>query len=467
MALPRSTPRAQQVDADGLIDLLDVAERPDQHDGLGLHSLMVLRHGHVVAEGWWAPYAATRAHLAYSLSKTLTATAVGMLVADGRLDLDDPVLARLPHVPHDPGWEAVRLRHCLSMTVGHDIEAWPRVRPVGGDLLPGVLALPLDHPPGTHFAYNQVATYLLARAVHHTSGQQPGTLLAERLLAPLGLPPPPWHTDRQGHQLGFSGAHVTTETIAALAQLYLDGGRREGRALLDPAWVEEATRSAGPPNRDPAASPDWRRGYGHSFWMQRHGYRGDGAFGQFLVVLPEHDSVVAITSENDRMQETLDALWAHVVPALGRPGSAAADAALAQRLQAARIGAAGDSGAGAGLVSAAVSGRGRLAVTGYDRVDVVGQRLTLHRRGSTEEIAVGDGRWRETTLRSGDRALPVAASGGWVGPGHYRAVVLAVETPHRFTVDVRRDGEEWVADLQWRLVPLHGADPWASAVRRG
>ena len=64
----------------------------------------------------------------------------------GELDLDDPVLARLPHVPHDPGWEAVRLRHCLSMTVGHDVEAWPRVRPVGGDLLPGVLALPLDHP---------------------------------------------------------------------------------------------------------------------------------------------------------------------------------------------------------------------------------------------------------------------------------------------------------------------------------
>lgn len=108
--LPRSTPSAAGVDAAGLLDLLDAAEAHD----LGLHSLMVLRHGRVVAEGWWTPYAASRPHLGYSLSKSLTATAVGFLVGEGVLGLDDPVLDLLPPTPHAAGWGGVTVRHCLT-----------------------------------------------------------------------------------------------------------------------------------------------------------------------------------------------------------------------------------------------------------------------------------------------------------------------------------------------------------------
>ena len=153
---------------------------------------------------------------------------------------------------------------------------------------------------------------------------------------PLGLPDIPWHRDPLGRELGFTGAHLTTEAIASIAQLYLDRGRWEGRQLLSEAWVDEATRglrSAATRTRTPTT--DWRRGYGYSFWMQRHGYRGDGAYGQFLVVLPEHDTVVAITAEQSRMQSTLDGLWEHLVPALGEGGSDASEASdreLAERL---------------------------------------------------------------------------------------------------------------------------------------
>ena len=93
--------------------------------------------------------------------------------------------------------------------------------------------------------------------------------------------------------------------------------------------MAEATVAFGPLNEDPGTPPDWARGYGYSFWMQRHGYRGDGAFGQFLAVLPEQDLVVAITSEQADMQATLDLLWEHVVPAVGRAGSTEADDELA------------------------------------------------------------------------------------------------------------------------------------------
>ncbi len=179
------------------------------------------------------------------------------------------------------------------------------------------------------FAYNQVATYLLSVIVGRVTGQGVAEVLRPRLLAPLGLPDIPWHRDPLGRELGFSGSHLTTEAIASIAQLYLDGGRWEGRQLLSPAWVAEATVGFGPRNEDPTTPPDWARGYGYSFWMQRHGYRGDGAYGQFLAVLPEQDLVVAITSEQPDMQATLDALWEHVVPAVGRSGSEQADAELA------------------------------------------------------------------------------------------------------------------------------------------
>ena len=261
MTLPRSTPSAQGVDATGILAFVDAAERDD----LGLHSLMVVRHGHVVAEGWWRPYAAGRAHLAYSLSKTVTATAVGFLVQEGRLSLDDRVLDHFPELDRNvvaAGWDEVQIRHCLSMTVGHEQDAWPQVfdRMSGSDFddaadpsdwVPRVFATKPTRPPGTVFAYNQVATYLLAVIVRRLTGVGVAEVLRPRLLTPMGLPDIPWHRDPLGRELGFTGSHLTTEAIASLAQLYLDGGRWEGRQLLSEAWVEEATRAFGPLNDDP------------------------------------------------------------------------------------------------------------------------------------------------------------------------------------------------------------------------
>lgn len=478
MSLPRSAPRDQGLDATGVLDLLDAVER----QGLDLHSLVVVRHGHVVAEGWWSPYAATRPHLAYSLSKTLTATAIGFLVQEGRLGLDDPVLDLLPPDLTGgaaPGWEAVLVRHCLSMTVGHDGDAWPDLRlrrkdePVG-DWLPRVLATHLDHAPGTAFAYNQVATYVLSRVVHHLTGEGVLDALRPRLLRPLGLPEEvPWHRDPAGHELGFSGAHLVTEAIAAIGQLHLDGGRWRGEQLLDPAWVAEATRAAGPLNREEGSGPDWQRGYGFSFWQQRGGYRGDGAFGQLMVVLPEHDLVLATTAATTEMQALVDLARDHLVPALDRAGPPDAEERLAERLAGLRVPALAATAASPGPVEASRSPGGATDLhPAYDRVVVAadGRGLVLHRGGEAFEVALGDGSWAESTWRrsgaDGDWSLPVAASGGWVDDRTFTATVLVVETAHRFTVEVRRDeAGDASAQLRWREVPLNGPDPWHSAAR--
>ncbi|GAA2033432.1 hypothetical protein GCM10009740_24830 [Terrabacter terrae] len=473
MSLPRSNPSAQGVDAAGILAFVDATER----DGLDLHSLMVVRHGHVVAEGWWAPYAAGRVHLAYSLSKTVTATAVGLLAQEGRLSLDDLVLDHFPDLDRGTvakGWERVRVRHCLSMTVGHEEDAWGRVvdRMSGSDFgdgddwVPKVFATEPTREPGTFFAYNQVATYLLSVIVRQVAGEGVAEFLRPRLLDPLGLPDIPWHRDPLGRELGFTGSHLTTEAIASIAQLYLDRGRWQGEQLLSESWVEEATRAFGPLNEDPGAEPDWRRGYGYSFWMQRHGFRGDGAFGQFLIVLPEQDTVVAITAEHERMQLTLDLLWEHVLPAIGGAGNAEADERLARRLAALAKPALSGDALGPDRADFARTEASDLA-DGYTAVSVTRQGadhvLGLERRGEWLRVPVGRGAWREGELVAGGATVPVVASGGWVDEDVFRAEVIAIESPHRFRVEARlRSGD---ADLTWRLVPLTGPDPLWLATR--
>jgi CubicO group peptidase (beta-lactamase class C family) len=507
VTLPRSHPSAQGVDARGLLAFLDVAERAD----LGLHSLMVVRGGHVVAEGWWSPYAADRVHLGYSLSKTLTATAVGFLAQEGRLSLDDLVLDHFPQIDRaavPPGWLDVRIRHCLSMTVGHPGEAWGEVfdrmsaNPSGEvgvgadavgqeaeeaesevsgrseaaaadwvaavDWVPRVFETVPTHEPGTFFAYNQVATYLLSVIVRQLAGVGVAEVLRPRLLTPLGLPDIPWHRDPLGRELGFSGAHVTTEAIASVAQLYLDRGSWQGHQLLPEWWVDEATVGFGPLNTDPVADEDWRRGYGYSFWMQRHGYRGDGAYGQFLIVLPDHDTVVAITSEIARMQSTLDALWELVVPAIGVSGPAEADAELAARLASLEIPPLGGDALGPEYAEFSRSDGSDLAA-GYAAVSVARDGadhvLGLNRDGEWLYLPVAVGQWRESELVGAGGTLPVVASGGWVDEDTYQAEVIVIETPHRFRVEARMRGAD--ADLVWRMVPLTGYDPLWLATRWG
>src|SRR5689334_5147224 len=350
MPLPTSTPSAEGVDALGILALVDAL----QSGGHDPHSIVVARHGHVIARGWWAPYAPERVQLVYSLSKSFTATAVGLLVDDGRLSLDRPVLDLLPpgDLPADvevpERYRRLTLGHCLTMATGHDGEGWVGAvteaahRPADGDadpVLAAILGTPPEHEPGSAWAYNQIATYLAAGAVRGVTGSSVLSLLRERVLPkldPTGGADVVWHRTATGRELGFSGIHVGSEAILSLAQLYLDRGEWEGAPLLSPEWVATATTSTGLPNREDNPPPDWDHGYGCSFWVARHGYRGDGAYGQYAIVLPEQDIAIAITSETTDMQAVLDLVWDHLPPAVGEVdevGDELADAALEERLE--------------------------------------------------------------------------------------------------------------------------------------
>ena len=293
--LPRSTPADQGVDPAAILSFLDALdERPD----IEMHSLMVVRHGQVVAEGWWAPYSAGRPQLLYSLSKSFTSTAAAFAQAEGLLDLDDAVISHFPEFAADitgSRSRSVKVRHVASMASGHTRDMLGEaIKSDPEEPVRGFLLNPPDRDPGTVFAYSQPCTYTLASIIQRNAGMPLTRYLRPRLFDPLGIGHVGWHTFPPGREQGFSGLHARTEDVAKLGLLYLQRGRWEGAQLIPEEWVAQATSKQVSNAENPA--PDWQQGYGFQFWMSRHGYRGDGAFGQFCVILPEQDAVVVTTA---------------------------------------------------------------------------------------------------------------------------------------------------------------------------
>ena len=308
--LPRSTPEAQGVSSAKVREFVESANQ--QVDTM--HSFMLVRHGHVVAEGWWKPESADKPHVMHSLSKSFTSTAVGLAAAEGKLSVDDPVLKFFPDdAPENPSdkLKAMRVRDLLTMSTGHEVE--PKFTP-DTPWVKTFLAQPVPHKPGAHFLYNSPGSHMLAAIVGKVTGQTVLEYLKPRLFEPLGIENPEWGTSPQGNTLGGWGLKVCTEDIAKFGQLYLQKGQWNGKQLIPTAWVEQATARQVSNGSDP--TKDWDQGYGFQFWRCRHGaYRGDGAFGQFCLVLPEQDAVVAITANTRDMQAELNVVWDKLLPA--------------------------------------------------------------------------------------------------------------------------------------------------------
>ena len=289
--LPRSTPEAQGLSSVALLDMVSALDAQIE----GMHSLMIVRHGNVVAEGWWNPYGAEHNHVLYSLSKSFTSSAVGFAVAEGKLSVDDIVVDLFsadtpPEV--DANLKAMRVRDLLAMVTGHQDEPSSAPDTISAK---SFLAQPVPHLPGTHFKYNTAATFMQSAIVQEVTRQTVLDYLRPRLFEPLGIEHPVWDTNFQGISLGGYGLRVRTEDIAKFGQLYLQKGVWKGRQLLPAEWIEMATAKQVSNGSNP--SSDWNQGYGFQFWRCRHNaYRGDGAFGQYCVVMPDQDSVVAITS---------------------------------------------------------------------------------------------------------------------------------------------------------------------------
>jgi CubicO group peptidase (beta-lactamase class C family) len=282
---------------------------------------MLLRHGHVVAEAWWAPYAPQHPHILFSLTKSFTSTAVGLAVAEGRLSIDDFVLSFFPEdAPKHPSKNlaAMRVRHLLAMSTGQLVDSTEKaVSNRQGSWVKGFFSMPVKHAPGAPFVYNSGASHMLSAIVQKVTGQTLIEYLKPRLFEPLGIENMIWETDPQGVNTGGWGLSIKTEDIARFGQLYLQKGIWKGQQILPASWVEMATSKQVRNDLNPDSPIDWKQGYGFQFWRCQHNaYRGDGAFGQFCIVMPDQDAVLAITSGVSDMQSVLNLVWKHILPGM-------------------------------------------------------------------------------------------------------------------------------------------------------
>ncbi len=313
-SLPRSTPEAEGISSQAIVDFVHAADTNVNT----FDSFMILRHGKVIAAGWWKPNAPNIPHILNSVSKSFNSTAIGLAIHEHKLKLDDRVLQFFPaDAPPDPSanLKAMTVRDLLTMSSGDAVEP-QRIN--GNPSVRQFLAQPVVYPPGTHFLYNTMGAYVLSAIVTRVTGQTSLEFLKPRLFAPLGIENPRWDSSPEGNSLGGYGLYLRTEDIAKFGQLYLQMGKWNGKQLVPRKWVEEATSKQIDNEHESHAKigPDWIQGYGFQFWRCSHNaYRADGAGGQFIVVMPDQDVVVAITANTGSLQAELDAIWDHLLPA--------------------------------------------------------------------------------------------------------------------------------------------------------
>ncbi|MBZ0302611.1 MAG: beta-lactamase family protein, partial [Anaerolineae bacterium] len=416
------------------------------------------------AEGWWSPYGRDIPHMLFSLSKSFTSTAVGLAVTEGYFSVEDPVLAYFPdETPAEVNdfLAAMRVRHLLSMSTGHAEDTFPpMIEHADGHWTQAFFEVPVLHEPGTHFLYNTGATYMLSAIVQKTTGQKLIDYLQPRLFAPLGIENPTWQESPQGINTGGTGLNVKTEDIARFGQLYLQKGLWQGQRILPEAWIAEATAFQVANGDDPAS--DWAQGYGYQFWRCRHDhYRGDGAFGQYCIVMPAQDAVLAMTSGLPDMQLPLNLVWDKLLPAMrpdALPEDAAAQAALAKKVSS--LGMTPVQGQAEVPLAAQVSGR-----TYTVEANPLGiETITLHFAGSActvdihttsaeETIVCGSGAWQrgQTGLFHESRLVDsqrITTSGAWTAEDTFTMLIRFYETPFYQTVVCQFAGDDLTVEIK-------------------
>ena len=429
------------------------------------------------------------------MSKSFTSTAVGFAVAERKLTVEDRVVSFFPgELPEKVGEHlaALRVRDLLSMATGNEKEPTQAVVKEQ-NWVRTFLAQPVTHPPGSVFMYNSAATYMCSAIVQQVTGQRILHYLTPRLFEPLGITGAAWETCPMGRDTGGWGLSVPTEALAKFGQLYLQKGKWEGRQLLPAQWIGEATSFkiqqpvSMKPSR-PKEQNDWQQGYCYQFWRCQHnGFRGDGAFGQFTIVLPELDAVIAMTAETSNMQGVLDLVWEHLLPALKPqplPANASGQTTLKQTLGSLALSV--PQGRASSPAAARVAGKS-FKLEANDRglthatFSFAADGFTLKFRDAQGEhsLAGSYGRWSR-----GETALPgtpprlisggappagtrykTATSGAWKDDDTLEVMLRFYETPHHDSLTCRFDADRVEISSLSSLAKMRGGKDSRPALR--
>ena len=284
-----------------------------------MHGLMVMHHGKVCAQGWWQPYGPGKRHTCHSLTKTYMGTAVGIAIREGLLTLDTLLVDIFPEYREGSTLADVKVRDLLCM--GSGVESMPEATK---DWVRDFFRQPQLHAPGTAFFYNSAGSTLIAHLIEKVSGEPVYDYLRPRLFDKIGINSDiSYPTDIEpeldmwGHRM-----QATTQDNLLLMKLYMDDGVAGGERILDHEYVKLATSLQNDSSTEARGNPlatDNFVGYGFQMWMCKYpgAYRADGAGGQFSVVIPDKDMIVAITEAGtgaEGPQHTLDCIWDVLLP---------------------------------------------------------------------------------------------------------------------------------------------------------
>ena len=301
-------------------------------DSLDIHSVMIVKDGKVIFSRWQSEGVDTVPHVLHSVSKTFTATAVGLAIADGKMKLTDKIIDFFPDkLPAElsDNLKAMTVRDLLTMSCGHDVEPSGFRGGEETDWVQAFLAHPVVHKPGTFYLYNSLGTYMLSAIVQKVTGEKVVDYLDTRLFQPLHIDKPKWDESPQGINCGGWGLYLKTEDLAKMGQLLLQKGEWNGKQIIPAEWVAEMSKkqveSVNPGTRMEDAeakgmtveTSDWMQGYGYQMWRCRPGcFRADGARGQYIIVVPDKNAVIAITSDVEDLQGELNLVWDNILPVL-------------------------------------------------------------------------------------------------------------------------------------------------------
>jgi hypothetical protein len=341
------------------------------------------------------------------------------------------------------------------------------------------LALPVLNKPGTKFLYNSLATFMLSAIVQKVTGEKVIDYLTPRLFKPLHIDGIDWETDPHGINTGGWGLRVKTEDMAKFGQLYLQKGKWNGKQILPNGWVEEATtfkidQAPDAPKSKKDVS-DWMQGYGYQFWRCRNNaFRADGAFGQYIIVMPDQDAVIAIQAESPDMQDEINLVWKYLLPAIkdGKlPENIAMSEKLKQRLSSLAL------PLPAKGVDSPVASRVSQKVYTFKPNDLNFESLSFRfmedmchvtiKSGNTDNnLTFGAGKWigGETSL-SGPNLLKLAKAHNagfppekvfgcftWKDENTLELVLRYIESPHAEKITCRFDGKKMTVDIQYSNV---------------
>ncbi len=316
MQIRKSTPIREGVHPVGIIGFLDSI----QENAVHLHNFMLFRNNAMIAEGSYTPCQKQDIHMLFSLSKSFTSTAIGFMVQEGKIDVANNALAYFPEIDKSKVCEKLQeitVRHLLTMNTGQEKEPEGIFFDLDRNWVEEFWTNEATKEPGSWFFYNTLATYILSAIVTKITGERTFDYLKERLFTPLGFSGDIWWEEGSlGYNAGGFGLNITIEDVAKFGLFVANRGKVGEKQLLNEEWFEEATRTWS----DPANTWEGENvhGYGYQFWGCHipGSFRGDGAFGQYCIILPKEKMLFVTNAGHENMQQLADAMWDHILPAI-------------------------------------------------------------------------------------------------------------------------------------------------------